>query len=71
MLRCYSASGSYPSTEQGLNVLVPKLLEELPTDPWRTPYVYRFPGQKDPLSYDLFSAGPDRIPDTADDEGGK
>lgn len=61
----------YPSTEQGLNVLVPRLMEELPKDAWGSPYVYRYPGMKDPNSYDLFSAGPDRLPDTADDEWGE
>ncbi len=61
----------YPSTNQGLNALVPRLMEELPKDPWGAPYVYRYPGRKDPNGYDLFSAGPDRLPDTADDDWGE
>lgn len=29
-------------------------------DPWGNPYIYRFPGQKNPQSYDLFSYGRDK-----------
>lgn len=64
-------NGYYPSTDQGLNALVPKLMEELPKDSWGTLYVYRYPGRANPRSYDLFSAGPDRIPDTPDDDWAK
>lgn len=72
MLLSYNGTnGYYPSTDQGLNALVPKLMEELPKDAWGTPYVYRCPGRANPRSYDLFSAGPDRIPDTSDDDWGK
>lgn len=48
---------------QGINTHMPK-------DAWRHDYVYRCPGTKDPNSYDLFSAGPDGKPDTADDDWG-
>ena len=59
---------SFPTTEQGLQALVEKqLLGLIPEDPWNTKYVYRCPGKKHPDGYDLFSAGPDRTPDTADD----
>ena len=73
----------YPTTEQGLQALVAQpdteprpvrwyqLYKELPKDPWQNPYIYRNPGVKNPNSYDLFSAGPDRIPDTADDDWGQ
>lgn len=72
MLLSYNnTNGYYPSTGQGLNALVPKLMEELPKDSWGTPYVYRCPGRANPHSYDLFSAGPDRTPDTPDDDWGK
>ena len=64
-------NGYYPSTDQGLQALVPRLMEEVPKDAWGTPYVYRYPGKRYPNEYDLFSAGPDRIPDTADDEWGR
>jgi general secretion pathway protein G len=79
-LLTYSAmNGFYPTTEQGLSALVVspnsdpapaswrQLMEELQKDPWGSDYVYRCPGQKNPNGYDLFSAGPDRKPDTADD----
>lgn len=72
MLLSYSGSnGSYPTGDQGLSALVPRWMEELPKDAWGTPYVYRYPGRKNAGGYDLFSAGRDRIPDTADDDYGK
>jgi general secretion pathway protein G len=71
-LRYYNGiHGSYPTTEEGLKTLVPKLMEEVPKDPWGKPYVYRFPGQKNPAGYDLFSSGFDWTPDTPDDDWGK
>lgn len=71
LLSYYTANGNYPGTDQGLQVLVPRLMEELPKDGWGSPYVYRYPGKRYPIAYDLFSAGPDRMADTADDEWGK
>ena len=69
MLLSYNGThGSYPDS---LSALVPRLMEELPKDAYGSPYVYRYPGQRNPTSYDLFSAGPDKIPDTADDDWGK
>lgn len=62
--------GSYPSTQQGLQVLVsnperaaawtgPYLDgSELPVDPWGTPYVYRSPGNQ--ALYELVSLGADK-----------
>ena len=65
MLLSYSGTnGSYP---ESLSALVPRLMEEVPKDAWNTPYIYRYPGQRNPGGYDLCSAGPDKIPDTADD----
>ena len=64
-------NGRYPTTEQGLTALVPRLIEKVPRDSWGTEYIYRCPGLKNPGGYDLFSAGPDRIPDTADDDWGR
>ena len=60
--------GRYPSTEQGLAVLVSKPADEprwagpylskaLPQDPWRADYQYRSPGEHG--DYDLFSFGRD------------
>jgi general secretion pathway protein G len=78
-----SMNGFYPSTEQGLQALVvqpdsdPKptrwyqLFSEQPKDAWQSDYVYRCPGVKNPSSYDLYSAGPDRKPDTQDDDWGQ
>jgi general secretion pathway protein G len=77
-----SMNGFFPTTEQGLQALVtppesdPKparwyqLFKEVPKDPWHNNYIYRCPGLKNPGGYDLFSAGPDRIADTTDDDGG-
>jgi general secretion pathway protein G len=77
-----SMNGFYPTTEQGIQALVsqpesdPKptrwyqLYKEMPKDPWQNDYVYRNPGTKNPTGYDLYSAGPDRKPDTADDDWG-
>lgn len=84
MLLSYSGSnGFYPTTEQGLKALVVRpdtepapmswrrLMEDVPKDAWGTEYVYRNPGTRNPSGYDLFSAGPDRKPDTADDDWGQ
>jgi general secretion pathway protein G len=83
MLLAYSGrNGFYPTTEQGLKAMVvrpetepiptswSRLLDEVPKDAWGSEYVYRCPGTKNPSGYDLYSAGPDRIPDTADDDWG-
>ncbi|HEX8281691.1 MAG TPA: type II secretion system major pseudopilin GspG [Chthoniobacterales bacterium] len=82
-LRLYeSVNGFLPTTEQGLQALVsppesdPKptrwyqLFQSLPQDPWGSNYIYAAPGRKNPTGYDLYSAGPDRKPDTADDNWG-
>lgn len=81
-LLTYSSNnrGRPPSTSQGLDALVtrpsgdPKptawvrLMESVPVDPWGTPYIYKYPTtHKTASGYDLYSAGPDRIPDTEDD----
>lgn len=69
--------GSYPSTEQGLAVLVlrpaseakwagPYLVKTAPPDPWGHPYVYRSPG--DQADYDLLSLGKDGQPGGSGDD---
>jgi len=81
-LKIYQAmNGFYPTTEQGLNALIaepttnPKpaqwrqLMEKMPVDPWGNNYFYVSPGKRNPNSFDLYSAGPDRKPDTDDDIG--
>jgi general secretion pathway protein G len=77
-----SMNGFFPTTEQGLQALVTQpgtepqptrwyqLYKELPKDPWNNTYVYLNPGRKNPTGYDLYSAGPDRRADTADDDWG-
>ena len=77
-----SMNGFYPTTDQGLQALVAQpagdprptrwyqLFKEMPKDPWGNDYIYLSPGKKNPDSFDLYSAGPDRKPDTADDNWG-
>lgn len=76
--------GDYPSTAEGLAALItaphgavggwrgPYLDVsggKLPVDPWGQPYVYRYPATKNPGGFDVYSAGPDKTADTADDIG--
>jgi general secretion pathway protein G len=63
-------TGSYPTTQEGLNALVtnpgnekwdgPYLKKGLPKDPWGHPYVYQMPGTHG--EYDLLSYGRDNKP---------
>lgn len=71
----------YPSTEQGLTALVKKpviqpepknypqdgYIRRLPQDPWGSDYQLLNPGKHGKL--DIFSLGPDGMPDTEDDIG--
>jgi general secretion pathway protein G len=78
-----SLNGFAPTTEQGLQALVTQpssdprpahwyqLFKEIPKDPWGSNYIYLCPGRKNPTGYDLYSAGPDRKADTADDDWGQ
>jgi general secretion pathway protein G len=71
----------FPTTEQGLKALAvkptnpplpkrwSKFLPEIPLDPWDHEFQYRYPGVKNPDSYDIFSMGEDGLPDTEDDIG--
>lgn len=74
--------GDYPSTAEGLQALItappahadqwhgPYLAEaKLPLDPWKEPYIYRYPGTKNKSGYDVFSKGPDKAEGTKDDIG--
>ena len=58
----------YPSAEEGLAAIQPYLKKTLPNDPWGHPYIYKSPGDHSP-DYDVFSAGADGQPGTADDIG--
>ena len=56
----------FPSNEQGLNALIEndknrKFLErnEVPTDPWNNPYVYKIEGSR---NYTVVSYGADGVP---------
>ena len=64
-------TGHYPTTEQGLAVLMarpsneakwdgPYLKKAVPPDPWGKPYNYRFPGEHG--DYDIYSYGKDGQP---------
>jgi general secretion pathway protein G len=82
LLMYQAANGFYPSTEQGLKALVTKpdtepkprnwrqLDDQVPRDPWDKEYIYVYPGKHNPKEYDIFSAGPDRNPDTEEDNIG-
>ena len=70
--------GRFPTTEEGLRALVEQpanangwkgsyLEKGVPNDPWGKPYVYRYPSQHPPCSYDLYSFGPDGQEGTDDD----
>jgi type II secretion system protein G len=73
--------GDYPTTEQGLRALRmppdglanpakwsgPYLAKEVPLDPWKRPYHYRYPGKHVPGQPDIWSSGPDGIDGTEDD----
>jgi len=58
---------AYPSTSEGVKALVTNpgkstwrgYLDRLPKDPWNNDYQYRFPGEKNPNSFDLWSNGSD------------
>jgi general secretion pathway protein G len=74
-------NGFLPTTEQGLKALVAKpetdprprnwrQLAEAPLrDPWDQEYFFVSPGKRNTSSFDIFSAGADRRPDTPDDIG--
>lgn len=65
--------GRYPTTEEGLGVLVKEGFLRANndkgslTDPWGKEYVYLYPGQKNADGYDVKSNGPDGEPGTQDD----
>jgi general secretion pathway protein G len=78
-LRAYAVeTGSFPTTEQGLEALVTRpiappipahwspRLDRMIVDPWQHPYVYHFPSPTHSTDFDLFSLGPDGI-ESADD----
>ena len=74
---------TYPTTEQGLEALVVQPSSEpvpanwnaqgyldgnqVPNDPWGSPYVFTSPGVQNPQSFDILSYGPDRKEGGGDD----
>ncbi|HUD48170.1 MAG TPA: type II secretion system protein GspG [Candidatus Baltobacteraceae bacterium] len=59
-----------PTLPAGANWLGPYLNAiDVPKDRWGHEYVYRCPGRHNPDEFDVFSCGPDGIPDTVDDIG--
>lgn len=75
-------NGGFPTQEQGLNALIAQAGGTLPNwkgpyldpplirpDPWGHPYIYRYPGQKIPSGYDLFSPGKNGVEGDEDDIG--
>jgi general secretion pathway protein G len=65
--------GRFPTTEEGLDILVkekflkPNTTEGKLLDPWLRPYVYLYPGQDHPDSFDVKSYGADGAPGGADE----
>jgi general secretion pathway protein G len=47
----------YPSTDENLDMLVPKYLDRVPEDPWGNSYLYLSPGEHG--DFDIFSLGAD------------
>lgn len=77
-------SGNYPSTEQGLKALITKpgtppipgnwkgpYLQPavIKQDPWYTDYIYKYPGERVPHGYYLYSPGPNKVAGDDDDIG--
>jgi general secretion pathway protein G len=61
-------NNSYPSSAQGLQVLVAPpgatntggYIKKLPNDPWKRPYIYAYPGQHG--AFDIQTLGADGVP---------
>ena len=49
----------YPSTEEGLDALVPKYIARLSNDPWGNPYLYLSPGLHGDM--DVYTLGADGL----------
>jgi len=72
-------AGRYPTNEEGLAALMQApgnvkswkgpYVKRAPVDPWGNAYIYRFPGQVNKDSYDLFSTGPQGHEGGADNIG--
>ena len=72
-------NGRYPTNDEGLAALSnpppdlaetwhgPYVAKPLVGDPWKHPYLYRYPGSHNPRGFDLLSMGEDGQEDSADD----
>ena len=49
----------YPTTDQGLEALVPKYIDRLAADPWGNPYLYLSPGLHGDM--DVYTLGADGL----------
>jgi len=59
---------AFPTTEQGLDALVPRYLEKTPRDPWKEKYRYRYgSGTRSASGFDIWSLGADGQEGTDDD----
>ncbi len=59
--------GGFPTTAEGLQVLVPNYMEKIPGDGWNTQFSYQSPTNDPNRPFQLRSAGPDREWGTEDD----
>jgi general secretion pathway protein G len=50
---------NYPSTDEGLEALVPKYIDRLAKDPWGNPYLYLSPGLHGDM--DVYTLGADGL----------
>ena len=50
---------NYPTTDQGLEALVPKYIDRLSKDPWGNPYLYLSPGLHGDI--DVYTLGADGL----------
>jgi general secretion pathway protein G len=61
MVQFHADNGVFPTQEQGLEALRPYMKKDIPLDPWKRPYVYKYPGEhgEEP---DIMSYGADGQP---------
>lgn len=45
LVQFHADTGTFPTQEQGLEALRPYLKKFDPLDPWKHPYVYKYPGE--------------------------
>jgi general secretion pathway protein G len=53
----YGEEGRYPTTDEGIEALVPEYIDQLRQDPWGRPYQYVQPGRTAP--YEIICYGAD------------